>query len=195
MLTSNRGGRSLIWADREGSRAQGSSRGCCPQGRDRWMRVLGWGPRCWGWGISKWSLHLRGSFLMGSGAGAGVQAGVAGMSVAIGNHCKHKHPQRSPFLSHRSLDAGPLPGKEKFLQNPPCWPVSPGHIPPSGSPKPACSSGIVPDLPASNSSKAELVPGTWLPSLSCCPCSEGGSIPLAMQSCLERPWSASEGKQ
>lgn len=120
---------------------------------------------------------------------------LAGMSVAIGNHCKHKHPQRSPFPSHRSLDAGPLPGKEKFLQNPPCWPVSPGHIPPSGSPKPACSSGIVPDLPASNSTKAELVPGTWLPSLSCCPCSEGGSIPLAMQSCLERPWSASEGKQ
>lgn len=42
------------------------------------MRVLGWGPRCWGWGISKWSLHLRGSFLMGSGAGAGVQAGLPG---------------------------------------------------------------------------------------------------------------------
>lgn len=127
----------------KGSWAQGSSPGCCPQDEDGWMRVLGW--------EAFPNELLRGVCISGGSSscipGWGCReppqwlcpeeiSACPSILNAPSSHCT------GPWTLHLCL-----PGKEKFLQNPPCYWLSLGQVPASGSPKADCFRGIVPGPP------------------------------------------------
>lgn len=102
----------------KGSWALCSSPGHCAGDEGGWARVL-WGGDCGTWGWEAFPSEPIRSFCISGGPSLwGAVLGLeprlethrdALLAVARRTQCMHKHPQRSPFPSHRSLDAAPLP--------------------------------------------------------------------------------------